>query len=82
MIDDLLKEWQQIWDDPEGEEKREENMDPNESLSTSASCLFPLSSLCLVSSVGLPIKDKCTNDLPCVDKRMFLMAALQEIYGK
>ena len=58
----------------------EENMDPNESLS--ASCLFPLSSLCLVSSVGLPIKDKRTNDLPCVDKRMFLMAALQEIYGK
>jgi hypothetical protein len=80
MIDDLLKEWQQIWDDPEGEEKRDHG--PKREPGLSASCLFPLSYLCLVSSVGLPIKDKCTNDLPCVDKRMFLMAALQEIYGK
>lgn len=68
-VDDQLKEWQQSWDDTaEGEE----DVDPNES----ASCFFSSS-----SHLGEPHGWTYEWTCPCVDRRMFLMAALQEIAG-
>jgi nucleolar protein 9 len=71
-VDDQLKEWQQNWYDSGGEE----DVDPNES----TPCFFYRSSSYLGKSVSST--DELANDLSCVDRRMFLMAALQEISGK
>jgi nucleolar protein 9 len=62
-VDDQLREWQQSWNEAEGDG----DIDPNESAP-----YFPLPCCC----IGF---GELNND---IDRRMFLMAALQEISGK
>jgi nucleolar protein 9 len=66
-VDDQLKEWQQNRSYAEGEE----DVDPNESTTS-----------CLCVRFGGFFFFNWVQPLLCIDKRMFLMAALQEISGK
>jgi nucleolar protein 9 len=72
-VDDQLKEWQQNRDHAEGED----DIDPNES----ASYLFCLPGPC-VRLRGPFFFLAHSTFLPRLDRRLFLMAALQEISGK
>ena len=72
-VDDQLKEWQQNRDHAEGED----DIDPNESAS-----YFVLSSWPLRALAGAFFFSAHSTFLPCLDRRLFLMAALQEISGK
>lgn len=72
-VDDQLKEWQQNRDHAE----EEDDIDPNESAS-----YFVFSSSPLRALAGAFFFLAHSTFLPCLDRRLFLMAALQEISGK